>query len=51
MTSKPLSKVAKDAKKWQICQYAEKVTFNEENVQYCRSEQFTNFRYMVYLFR
>ena len=40
MTSKPLSKGAKDDKTQQIRQYAEKVSFNAENGQYCRSEPF-----------
>ena len=39
MTSKLLSKGAKYAKIRQIRQYAEKVSFNAENGQYCRSEQ------------
>ena len=51
MRLKPSSKGGKDAKIWQIRQYAEKVSFNAENVQICRSEQFTNFTCMVYLFR
>ena len=31
MTLKPFSKGAKDAKRWQICQFVKKVSFNAEN--------------------
>ena len=40
MRSKPSLKGGKDAKIRQIRQNAEKVSFNAENGQYCRSEQF-----------
>ena len=39
MISKSLSKGAKNAKIRKIRQYAEKVSFNVENGQYCKSEQ------------
>ena len=48
MTSKSLLKGTK-AKIWQIRQYAEKVSFNAENGQYCISEQFQMYGLFILL--